>query len=55
MNKAKSYYETDKNGNEWFITIEPNGEKTYILIKGNNDEDDEYDSFRCGNVENGKY
>ena len=54
--KIKQYMETYYeliNGENFFIYTDKNGETHYII--SNDDEDDEYDSCRCGNLENNRY
>lgn len=48
----ETYYELI-NGENFFIYTDKNGETHYII--SNDDEDDEYDSCRCGNLENNRY
>lgn len=52
MNK-ESYYYTNENGDKFFVYVDEHGEEHHCICDEN--EDDEYDSCRCGNVENGKY
>ena len=46
-----SYFETDSNGNKFFVYVDNKGNKNYCITNDDDEIYDEYDGCRCGNIE----